>query len=217
MTPGPTLVIACPHCDHLARHLTLASGNTVGARYWTDGAMFAPMLPETPAVTCCAGCGGYYWIADAREIGRIESSAADAPRAWRDADLVCTLSADGWLAAIATGAAGTDERELYLRLHAWWAANDPYRRADTPPPGAPAFSPAMIDNLLRLSALTSVDDDEYRLLKAEIARELGHFADAQALLAEPLGDDHYQPVSDLIRSFCQQEDRVVKELGRGTD
>ena len=48
MLPGPTLIIACPACK--AEHLlpTLASGNTLGARYWTDGYCEAPMLPEIP-------------------------------------------------------------------------------------------------------------------------------------------------------------------------
>jgi hypothetical protein len=29
---------------------TLASGNTIGARFWTDGKMEAPMLPDQPAL-----------------------------------------------------------------------------------------------------------------------------------------------------------------------
>jgi hypothetical protein len=214
VTPGPTLVIACPHCDHLARQDTLASGNTLGARYWSDGAMFAPMLPEVPSVTRCDGCGGYYWIEDAREIGRLASPSAEAPREWRQAGVVRALAGDDWLDAVARGAAGTAERELYLRLHAWWAANDPYRVEGAAEADAPDFAPQVTENLLRLSALVPADDDENRLLKAEIARELGHFADAIALLSGPLDDDHHEPVAELLRSYARQEVRLVRELGR---
>ena len=37
MMPGPDQIIACPNCKGLARYMTLASGNTLDARVWTDG------------------------------------------------------------------------------------------------------------------------------------------------------------------------------------
>lgn len=46
MIPGPTLVRARPECKALAKHEAIQSGNTFGARWWTDGAMDAPMLPK---------------------------------------------------------------------------------------------------------------------------------------------------------------------------
>ena len=37
MLPGPYQIIACPQCKGLAKYMTLMSGNTIGARVWTDG------------------------------------------------------------------------------------------------------------------------------------------------------------------------------------
>ncbi len=71
MVPGPDRVIECAPCKTLMRVPTLLSGNTFGARWWTDGKMIAPMLPMPPTITRCHGCGRYFWIAEAKGIGEI--------------------------------------------------------------------------------------------------------------------------------------------------
>ena len=48
MLPGPTTIKRCPGCKGLLAEGTLASGNTLGATFWTDGKREAPMLPEMP-------------------------------------------------------------------------------------------------------------------------------------------------------------------------
>jgi len=48
MLPGPTIVRKCSTCGKLIAQPTLLSGNTFGARFWTDGKREAPMLPEQP-------------------------------------------------------------------------------------------------------------------------------------------------------------------------
>ena len=42
MIPGPDQIVACPKCNGLAKYRTLLSGNTFGARVWTDGKQDAP-------------------------------------------------------------------------------------------------------------------------------------------------------------------------------
>jgi hypothetical protein len=58
MLAGPDQIVACPHCKALAKYMTLMSGNTFGARVWTDGKQDAPMLPHPPAVVKCRQCAG---------------------------------------------------------------------------------------------------------------------------------------------------------------
>jgi hypothetical protein len=57
MFPGPDNVIECPNCKAFGWYPTLLSGNTFGARRWTDSRMVAPMLPRPPAVTKGDECG----------------------------------------------------------------------------------------------------------------------------------------------------------------
>jgi len=71
MTPGPTLIICCPRCGALAQQPTAASGNTLGARYWTDGKMVAPRLPAATEITRCAYCAAYYWVRTAKKVGQL--------------------------------------------------------------------------------------------------------------------------------------------------
>ena len=56
----------------------MASGNTFGARQWTDGKMEAPMLPDLPRVTRCHACGGFFWVERARQLGAFEPWSEDA-------------------------------------------------------------------------------------------------------------------------------------------
>ena len=43
MLPGPTIIRRCSACGNPIAQGTLASWNTFGARFWTDGKMEAPM------------------------------------------------------------------------------------------------------------------------------------------------------------------------------
>jgi hypothetical protein len=109
---------------------TLASGNTIGARVWTDGKMIAPMLPSLPAVTKCEHCAQFFWINQARKIGEIPlwgPGKENIPADWKDAQRVGDLSEAEYLDALASGAAKNRDQELYLRIEAWRAGNDPQR------------------------------------------------------------------------------------------
>jgi hypothetical protein len=42
------IVRECPHCKaHVVQEETV-SGNTIGAKFYTDGRSYAPMLPDHP-------------------------------------------------------------------------------------------------------------------------------------------------------------------------
>ena len=57
MQLGPDKYYKCPNCGAYLYTHTLLSGNTFGARVYSDGKMVAPMLPEYPNLTKCGGCG----------------------------------------------------------------------------------------------------------------------------------------------------------------
>lgn len=60
MTPGRAKIIRCPYCWKKKRLLTIESGNTIHAEFWSDGKMIAPMLPQVSPVQKCPRCGKYY-------------------------------------------------------------------------------------------------------------------------------------------------------------
>ncbi len=238
MIPGPDQIIECPHCKTLARVRTLISGNTFGAQWWTDGKMIAPMLPVSPAITRCRGCGRYFWISQAKVVGEIppwlvspdalnerlaELMPSDQaarlkrewekfPPEWKAAERVRELTEMEYLEAIQNGMAHNREQERYLRICAWWAGNDPLRFSN--PERAPTIlqrSPEALRNLERLLELLDETNPVERLQKAEVLRELGRFDEALQLLEFDFPDE-YKKVADLIRELARRKNPLVQEV-----
>lgn len=208
MQPGPDRIIACPHCGLLARQRTLLSGNTFGAIFWTDGKMQAPMLPQFPAITCCHQCGRLYWIKDAPVVGE-ERYGKTIPEEWKRAQVVRELTLDEWRAAIEMGLGTDSEREGYLRLHYWWARNDPLREEGvTPTP--PDYSDWERENLVRLLALLDARVPGERLIAAEIHRQMGNFDQALQLVQDI--PELHRVWAEAITVQIRQGNRVVQTI-----
>ncbi len=60
MNPGNPIMVKCPYCGAEKELMTLMSGNTCGAEYWSDGKMIASMLPKISPVQKCPQCDKYY-------------------------------------------------------------------------------------------------------------------------------------------------------------
>ncbi|MBY0436910.1 MAG: hypothetical protein K2W80_01875 [Burkholderiales bacterium] len=68
MMAGPDVYVRCPRCAHVGMYFTFLSGNTFGAKYYTDGRRVAPSLPEVPEVVACLGCEAAFWRDQAEEV-----------------------------------------------------------------------------------------------------------------------------------------------------
>lgn len=71
MMPGPTAIRRCSACSKLIAERTIMSGNTFGARRWTDGKLNAPMLPEQPWLVKCPHCFALVWIDEQEEVSSV--------------------------------------------------------------------------------------------------------------------------------------------------
>ncbi len=65
-----------------------------------------------------------------------------------------------------------------------------------------------------LSRLLATEDPEQRIMKAELARELGLFDETERLLDFPFEEDH-MPTVRLIRDLALEQDRSVAEVVYG--
>jgi hypothetical protein len=215
MIPGPDSIFACPHCNALAKSVTLASGNTFGATYWTDGKCIAPMLPEVPAITRCTTCHQFYWVIDASVIGEVDifQSSDCVPAEWLDADYIQPLSAHEYVRALEIAVATTPAQERFLRIQLWWTLNDPYRTApDTPVHLLIAEEQQIrVDNFECLLHLLTEAIPEDLVLRAEIARESGDFREAITLLQETLPPE-LLGTANTIQKWAAQQDRIVREI-----
>jgi hypothetical protein len=212
--PGPTEIIACPECGAPATRDTLLSGNTFGARRWTDGKMVAPMLPGPPPLPKCHTCGELYWLEDAEALGEIElcrESHDGIDPSWLDAPGLVEPDEADILAALETGLGDTPEREKRARVLAWWRANDAARM----PPGMEAWRGAIGPETRRnLEVLVDLFDEEdacERVMKAEALRELGQFDEARALL-ESADVSGFEDAAARILDAAIAGDAIVREI-----
>lgn len=228
MLPGPDQIVACPRCGGLAKYATLMSGNTFGARTWTDGKQEAPMLPQPPAVVRCGQCAQCYWLADAEKLGELDLWGADplapdaewpdsaehplsVPESWRAAPYVEEPEESEYYAALRSGLAQDRPQERALRIFAWWRSNDPYRDEDELPVTKAPDPGDREENLRALLPLLEGDGDSNRLMRAEVLRELGRWGEAEAALLRVRGSE-FAAVVRQMEALCRARERAVREL-----
>jgi hypothetical protein len=195
----PALIVReCPHCKaHVVQEETV-SGNTIGATYWTDGKREAKMLPDHPWLAKCPACQGLFWVDEAFEM----DIGFDAAKGKQQ---VLALSEKELLRFLA-GPALPRDKELYVRVSAWRRANDAWRRN---PNATPAFSKDQEQNLKALSDMLDEKEPNQRMLKAEIARELGEFDECLGLLSHPI-DEGYGYAVGVIKKLAEEKVQGVR-------
>ena len=68
MTLGPPTRLTCPHCGEHKYILSIASGNTFGATFWSDTMKDYPMMRSPSMVQRCPHCGGYFFYEDSNPM-----------------------------------------------------------------------------------------------------------------------------------------------------
>lgn len=199
----PFLIVReCPHCKAQFVQEETVSGNTIRGRYFTDGKNDAPMLPEQPWLAKCPMCGGIFWVEEAHQVDIGFNAAKDMPQA--------ELPPEKELLDFVAGHVLPKDKVIYLRMRAWWAANDAWRWLPNP---KPAFSKEQVKNLKVLSEMLDEADPDQRILKAEIARELGNFEECLLILSYQF-DKGYDRVVGFIRKLAEEKVRAVKPFER---
>jgi hypothetical protein len=213
MLPGPDQIIACPHCQGLAKYRTWVSGTRFGVLGWTDGKQedVGMVGPRPPAVVKCRHCAECYWLADAKEIGTVapwRGEGRPVDPAWRAAPEVEEPAEEEYYRALEKGLAKDRRQEGSVRVLAWWRRNDAFRSRPEPVTAAPE---GWRRNLEALARLLDEGDENDLLMKAEVLRELGQFQPAKELLSR-VGSSEYRGVARQLRDLCDRGDRCVRQL-----
>lgn len=203
MLPGPTIIRQCAVCAKPFHQETLLSGNTLGARFWTDGRMEASMLPDQHALVQCPHCQALLWIDEQEILGEVDWGDRTS---FKDARAYTIPTFEDYLTMLESEDL-EPEKERYLRQWAWWTGNNPRRKSAAPQP----LSEREAKNLWGLAALLDESDDRDRLRKAEVMRELGEFGEALKLLSEPLAPTLIEYCSKIKR-LSKKGDALVREV-----
>ncbi len=201
---GPLLVKRCDACLGLFEQPTVLSGNTLRARYWTDGKMEAPMLPAMPQIVKCPHCKALVWPEDLEPVTRLTHPEDPARPPHTRSYLTLTLG--DYYDALETENLEAD-KEHYLRVQAWWKGNDKRRDANV----LGTLLEKEQKNLRALAPLLDLDNLSERLMAAEIQRELGQFEQCFELLKDVLGGNMAEAVI-TIAGLARERDPFVREL-----
>ncbi len=202
---------------------TFRSWNTFGGMLWTDGKIEAPMLPNSPWLVKCPHCQSLLWIDEQVEL---EEGKLDCWRICEKEQLpekrhfkkslfgyyetgipqCLPPSADDLFAYLDTNVLDV-EKERYLRQRAWWAGNDIRRKGKK----KYALSDNETRNLEALAELLDESDNNDRIIKAEIMRELGRFDDAVSVLAMSFDKESVEAVT-VIKELAQRKYPFVAKI-----
>jgi hypothetical protein len=195
----PMLIVReCPHCKAHVVEEQSVSGNTIGSRLYTDGKREAKMLPDHPWLVRCPICSNLFFVDEAVEV----DMGFDAAEGKLQVIAPSAKEIQDFLA----GSTLAEDKELYLRLRLWWKANDAWRFV---PDAKPSFSNEQAQNIEALSALLDDSLPGHRILKAEIARELGNFDQCLLLLSYQFEPDYGWTV-DFIKRLAEEKAQAVK-------
>lgn len=213
--PGPTYVYKCPNCGNLLTKGSLMSGNTFGARMFSDGQRIAPMLPEFPDLTKCKKCDTMFWLSKLKKFRTYYdwSSIIFISSEWENPDKTDKaefLEIDEYYNAIIKGLAKNRKDERIIRKRIWWAYNDKIRK------GQEMFIDESDElrwreNVTKLKALLNQSDINQKILIAEINRNLGDFDNCISIIQSIDKDDLNWLKKRFIKE-CKRKNKWVVEL-----
>lgn len=209
MLPGPIQIYQCPQCQNFIKQYSLMSGNTFGAKLYSDGKHVAPMLPEYPDLTKCESCNHIFWLSKQKQIGEFEYGDT-VKNEWEFADDAEFLSIPDYYQALETGVAKNKEEEIDIRMRLWWSYNDRIRNSEN------IFNDEndelrWHDNVNKLLTILDLNDDNDKIVAAELYRNLGNF-DACRDVVNSIENEDLEWVKEKFLKACNEKNRWVIQM-----
>ena len=174
MLPANARIVKCPLCGTQKELLNLASGNTFGAKHWSDQKMIAPMLPRVSPVQKCPSCGKYYLEYNQPYVEGDDWSSERGE-----------LSYQQWKEAYAQlqSEKKITKKDLQIVRHQLIQAfNDDYYRSNIDE--VPAEEEALFVNIIHEYISNCSWNKTNMLFKAELYREAGEMAQCAEVLSK---------------------------------
>ena len=180
MVLGHPQILTCPHCGQTKEIMNVLSGNTFGAKSWSDNKRVAPMLPEISYVQKCPHCANYFICSRQKAVYAKSGCSSDCGS-------LSFAEAKEAFAQLAQEKFRDTEEEASVRLLLHHAYNDYYFRD-----GGRRTVAEADQKLFRRNALWIIEnlikDD---VMKAEFYREAGDMKKAKALIEKVSADDDF--------------------------
>lgn len=236
MIPGPNIYYKCPTCGAYLYTPSLISGNTIGARYYSDGEMIAPMMPEFPNLTKCEGCGTLVKLSQLERVDydNKNSNIKSVPRNLFKQDIADKqdVAESKIYQCHHLGVADLEkaldlypDEELAIRLKMWRRYNDRIRffldfsrifnkSIDYRSHEFDYNLEWYRNNCLTLLALLDPNDKDQLLLMAELNRNLGNFEECLRLVSlsknwRNINYSHDVPIEQILIRECKKGNKCT--------
>lgn len=186
MLPGNSQILTCPFCGGEKQIMSLASGNTFGAEFWSDNKQIAPMLPEISYIQKCPHCGKYY-IRGRQEIKYAKDSSSF------DQGLLSFSEMKEAYKQLSDEGFENLEEEISVRMMMFHSFNDYYYRREEKMSVNISDFEQFVEQGKWLIENVITDT----ILKAEFYREIGEMDKAKELLEDFTSDDEF------LQEICQ--------------
>jgi len=180
---------------------------------WSDAYISNGGYRGNPIIGRC-GQGPFFWVFEAKDPydpAFLHEVPPQYLEQWKNPPTLMFPDESEYLQALAQGLATTRKREIFLRLHAWWLANDSVRDAVINPETPFKEGSAARRNLEILTTLLDNSQPDQLLLKVEALRELGSFQEATALLEKKLPAD-YRSMQGKLKKWIKEKSVFVKKI-----
>jgi hypothetical protein len=211
MLPGPVRVVIPKGGKKPVKLHTWASGNNKGAKYWSDGKVDGPMMPNFPALLRSSAENILFWCDECTQIAEYEMGDKYwdrnpyIPSNCKTAVFAIDPKKEDFYLALVRGLVRNAEDEIYLRRSIWWADNDPVRKGQSST--QPNLDRWNLRQLLELYKSESIES----VWIAEIYRQLALFDECLEQLESPWPSD-LKPYVNLIRQKAKLKDSFVAQV-----
>ncbi len=194
---------ACPGCNLTLHFMSTSSGNSFGAKVYTDGFIKGPMYSQVEALSSCLKCKTLFWQEDVKTLSQTrhpdvkDFDKHPFCRSVAVADYPEILAKTPWR---------DSAEEKYCRIRAWWAWNEPHQK--TTEHDIVLLPPAQ-SNLNRLLELLDKNEDIDAISRCEILRELGRFQECIEELDRPY-DERYRKAKLMIMTLAKENISSVR-------
>lgn len=220
MQPGTPQLVTCPHCGKEKKLMTLLSGNTIGARQWSDSKRYAPMLPRISNVQRCPHCGLFFLYPEAQK--RYDDSKKKFNFCLDTGSLTYPEMKQAFLMLEESVKSKDSEKALRIAfLHSFNEAFRVYEKASWDEDEGPADHKQRSEtdyslhrsNLQAIITALDVTNPDNIPFAAELYRELGRFDDCIALLDNFKTDNkNLQAIVNNIREKALIKNDKVFEI-----
>jgi len=209
MIPGPNYLYKCPVCGNKVQKGSLLSGNTFGAKLYSDAKRVAPMLPVFPLISRCKNCDTIFWLDETSEDGTYEGHWQEYSDS-AEPEYADFLSIHEYRTAIEQGLARNNTEQIYLRQNLWWLYND-RARENKEMFAVDGDESLYAENCKQLLSLLDPNNLNQKIMSAELNRNIGKFEACMEII-NSIEQEGLNWLKDIFNRNCEANNRLVVVL-----